>query len=196
MGFFTGTPRNEFADRLPPGQTLYTSFPVLTYGPVPQVSTDSWRLTIDGLVETPISLTWDELMDMPRADMQTDIHCVTRWTKLDTTWTGVWIDDLLARAKPLASAKFLLSECYGDYTSNVPLAETQNHQAMIAHTYNGEPLEPSHGGPARLLIPGLYFWKSSKWVTRLTLSEHDQPGLWEQNGYHNHGDPWREERYS
>jgi DMSO/TMAO reductase YedYZ molybdopterin-dependent catalytic subunit len=195
MGFFTG--RQSAPDgRIPPGQTLYTTFPVLSYGPTPSVPTDDWQLTIDGLVDTPLVLSWDDLMALPQSEVTTDIHCVTRWTKLDTVWQGVWLDDIFARAGVKPTATHLLASSYGGYTTNVPLAEVTAQKAMIAHTYDNSPLTPEHGGPARLFVPALYFWKSAKWVNRLTLLDKDQPGFWEQYGYHNHGDPWKEERYS
>ena len=196
MALFQGKPKSDDG-RIPPGQYRERGFPVLSYGPTPEIDTSEWKLEIDGLVERTLSFTWDELMAMPQAEWTTDIHCVTRWSKLDTVWQGVWLDDLLTRAggaKP--NATHLLASCYGGYTTNIPLDEIINKQSMIAHTFDGKPLPAEHGGPARLLVPHLYFWKSAKWVNRLTLLDHDEAGFWEVNGYHMHGDPWTEERYS
>lgn len=195
MAFFTGNPSRR-SDRLPPGQTLYTSFPVLSYGPAPTIDTAQWQLQVNGLIEQPLQLSWTDLMALPQAEHTTDIHCVTRWSKLDTIWRGVWLDDIFQQAGVRPEAAFLLAGSYGDYTTNLPLDEVTGHKAMIAHTFDGAPLPQQHGGPARLLVPALYFWKSAKWVNRLTLLERDEPGFWEQYGYHNHGDPWKEERYS
>jgi DMSO/TMAO reductase YedYZ molybdopterin-dependent catalytic subunit len=195
MALFQGrqTPANN---RIPPGQHEVHDWPVLSYGPTPHINTDEWGLDIDGLVDKPVSFSWDELLALPQSEWKTDIHCVTRWSKLDTIWQGVWLDDLFAKSGVKPEAKFLLASCYGGYTTNVPLDEIMNHQAMVAHTFDGKPLPAEHGGPARLLVPHLYFWKSAKWVNRLTLLDHDQAGFWEVNGYHMHGDPWTEERYS
>jgi DMSO/TMAO reductase YedYZ molybdopterin-dependent catalytic subunit len=196
MALFQGKPTPNDG-RIPPGQYRERGFPVLSYGPTPEIDTTEWKLEIDGLVEKPLTFTWDELLAMPQAEWTTDIHCVTRWSKLDTVWRGVWLDDLLARGGGAKSnATHLLASCYGGYTTNVPLAELVNKQSMIAHTFDGKPLPAEHGGPARLLVPHLYFWKSAKWVNQLTLLDHDEPGFWEVNGYHMHGDPWTEERYS
>ncbi len=133
---------------------------------------------------------------MQQTEKTTDIHCVTRWSKLDTVWRGVSLDELFARAGLKPEATHILASCYGGYTTNLPLADVTDGKAMVAHDFDGKPLEAVHGGPARLFVPHLYFWKSAKWVNRITLLDHDQPGFWEVNGYHNHGDPWTEERYS
>lgn len=168
---------------------------MLSYGPTPYIDTAQWQLDIDGLVDKPLNISWDELMKFPQSEWKTDIHCVTRWSKLDTVWRGIWLDDLFAGLNIKPESTHLLASCYGGYTTNIPLDEVMNHQAMIAHTFDGKPLPAEHGGPARLLVPHLYFWKSAKWVNRLTLLDHDEPGFWEINGYHMHGDPWTEERY-
>lgn len=194
MSLFQG--RRETNDRIPPGQHEVYDWPVLSYGPTPHIETSQWRLDIDGLVGTPLTLSWEDLLALPQREWKTDIHCVTRWSKLDTVWQGVWLDDIFAQTDVKPGAKFLLASCYGGYTTNIPLDEVLNKQAMIAHTFDGRALPREHGGPARLLVPHLYFWKSAKWVNRLTLLERDEPGFWEVNGYHMHGDPWREERYS
>jgi DMSO/TMAO reductase YedYZ molybdopterin-dependent catalytic subunit len=181
------------AARLPPGQYLTPDFPVLTAGPTPHTPTDRWSLTIDGLAERSVTWSWEELLALPQETFTTDIHCVTKWSKLDTTWTGVSIDTLLEQVE--TEAEYLTAWSDGDYTTNLALEDVTDGRAWIAHTYEGEPLAPEHGGPARLLVPHLYFWKSAKWVRRLTLTPDDEPGFWEAAGYHNHGDPWREQRY-
>ena len=196
MGLFQGKRDNQDNDRIPPGQYLERGFPVLSYGPTPQVDTADWSLTIDGLVEHEITLTWDDLLALPHVEKKTDIHCVTRWSKLDTVWQGVSLDELFARAGVKPEATHILASCYGGYTTNLPLSDATDGKAMVAHIFDGKPLAAEHGGPARLFVPHLYFWKSAKWVNRITLLDHDQPGFWEVNGYHNHGDPWTEERYS
>ena len=179
--------------RRPPGQYITQRFPVLTYGPNPAFDLGEWSLAISGEVEEPFALRWDELMALPQVEVTTDIHCVTRWSKLDTTWTGVSLDTLLDGID--TEAAYVTAWSDGDYTTNLPLEEVTGGQAWVAYEYGGEPLEPEHGGPARLLVPHLYFWKSAKWVRGLTLTVEDEPGFWEALGYNNHGDPWREERY-
>ncbi len=195
MGFFSGKAENR-NDRLPPGQTLYTSFPVLSYGPTPHIEHTDWQFTLDGLVDDPVTLSWDDLMKLPQSETTTDIHCVTRWSKLDTKWRGVWLDDLFSLVHVKKDATHMLAKSYGGYTTNLPLDEVIGHKAMIAHTFEGSDLTIEHGGPARLFVPALYFWKSAKWVNSISFIDHDVPGFWEQYGYHNHGDPWKEERYS
>jgi DMSO/TMAO reductase YedYZ molybdopterin-dependent catalytic subunit len=182
--------------RVPPGQYVVTDWPVLSAGPTPDVPTDQWTFTVDGLVEKETTWSWQEMLELPQSEWKTDIHCVTRWSKLDTIWEGVWLEEFLNVAKSKPEATYILASCYGGYTTNLPLAEALNKQAMIAHTFDHQPLPAEHGGPARLLVPHLYFWKSAKWINRITLLNHDQPGFWEQYGYHDHGDPWKEERYS
>jgi DMSO/TMAO reductase YedYZ molybdopterin-dependent catalytic subunit len=179
--------------RVPPGQYVTPDFPVLSIGPTPRVSLDDWDFTIRGAVDEPVSWTWEELIALPSETFTVDIHCVTKWSKLDTTWTGVSVDTLLEGIE--TTAEYVLAWADGDYTTNVPFDEITGEQAWIAYQYDGEPLEPEHGGPARLLIPHLYLWKSAKWVRGLELREDDEPGFWEVNGYNNHGDPWKEQRY-
>jgi DMSO/TMAO reductase YedYZ molybdopterin-dependent catalytic subunit len=181
------------ASRLPPGQYLTPDFPVLTAGPTPHTPPDTWSLTLDGLVDRAVTWSWDELLALPQETFTTDIHCVTKWSKLDTTWTGVSVDTLLEHVE--TEAEYLTAWCDGDYTTNLALEDVTDGRAWIAHTYEGEPLAPEHGGPARLLVPHLYFWKSAKFLRRITLTPDDEPGFWEAAGYHNHGDPWREQRY-
>jgi DMSO/TMAO reductase YedYZ molybdopterin-dependent catalytic subunit len=184
------------ASRIPPGQYLTRDFPVLSAGPTPRVDTATWQFTIDGLVANPVSWSWDEIQALGTRDFTVDISCVTKWTKLDTRWTGVSVDTLLEAVELDPAARFVVAHSYGGYTTNLPLADVLNGQAFVAWSYDGQPLEPAHGGPARLVVPHLYFWKSAKWVRGLRLLADDDPGFWESLGYHNHGDPWREERYS
>ena len=184
------------ASRIPPGQYLTRDFPVLSAGPTPRVDTATWQFTIDGLVANPVSWSWDEIQSLGTRDFTVDISCVTKWTKLDTRWTGVSIDTLLESVQLDPAARFVVAHSYGGYTTNLPLADVVNGQAFVAWGYDGQPLEPAHGGPARLVVPHLYFWKSAKWVRGLRLMADDEPGFWESLGYHNRGDPWREERYS
>ena len=179
--------------RVPPGQYVETGFPVLSAGPTPHTPLDQWSFTINGLVDAPRTWTWDELAALPHETVTVDIHCVTKWSKLDTTWTGVSVDTLLEGLE--TEAEYIVAWCDGDYTTNLPLEDVTGGRAWVAHTYDGEPLEPEHGGPARLLVPHLYFWKSAKWLRRITLRTEDEPGFWESVGYHNYGDPWREQRY-
>jgi len=179
--------------RVPPGQYVTKDFPVLSAGPTPRTQLSNWSFTIRGAVGDPIVWTWDEFRALPRESARVDIHCVTKWSKLDTHWTGVSIDTLLDGVE--TSAQYVLAFCDGGYTTNVPLEDLTGGKAWIAYEYESEPLEPAHGGPARLLVPHLYFWKSAKWVRGLELGEQDEPGFWERYGYHNYGDPWREQRY-
>lgn len=181
--------------RIPPGQYLTSKFPVLTYGRNPKVDLGSWTLGIDGAVERPFSVTWAEFMALEQTTLTTDIHCVTRWSKLDTTWTGVRVRTLLDRAGIKPEGKFVLAHSDGGYTTNMPLELLYDDDVLFAHTYGGEPLEPDHGAPMRLLVPKRYFWKSAKFLRRLEILTEDKQGFWELNGYHNDGDPFREERH-
>jgi DMSO/TMAO reductase YedYZ molybdopterin-dependent catalytic subunit len=191
-----GSKRTEAdPNRIPPGQYVVRDWPVLTYGPTPRTPIDQWSLEIDGLVETPQKWNWDEFRVLKHSSITRDISCVTRWTKFDMEFEGVSLDELFALAKPKHEAKFILASCDGDYTTNLPLDEVIDGKAMVAFNYEGAPLTPEHGGPARLVVPALYFWKSAKWIRKITLMDHDQSGFWEINGYNNHGDPWKEERY-
>lgn len=180
--------------RLPPGQSPTEKFPVLSLGPTPQVPTGTWSLSVHGQVDEPFALRWDELLALPQAELTTDLHCVTRWSKFDTRWRGVRVRELIERARPRPAATHVLVHAFGGYTTNLPLDALLGDDVLIAHSFGGEPLEPDHGGPARLLVPQRYLWKSAKWVSALELLDHDEPGIWERNGYHNEGDPWREER--
>jgi DMSO/TMAO reductase YedYZ molybdopterin-dependent catalytic subunit len=192
---FRGRRRTDVdASRVPPGQYVVDpDFPVLSAGPTPEISLDAWSFTIDGEVESPVSWRWDEFQALPSETFTVDIHCVTKWSKLGTEWTGVSLDALLEDVE--TSAEYVVARSEGGYTTNMPLADITDGQAWIAYRFDGQDLEPEHGGPARLLIPHLYFWKSAKWIRGLTLSGEDEPGFWETLGYHNYGDPWREQRY-
>lgn len=180
------------AGRLPPGQYLTPGFPVLSYGPTPDVPLNEWRFEIRGIA-VPRAWTWQEFMALPAEDVTVDIHCVTKWTKLDTVWRGVSIDTLLDGQE--VGGRFAMARSYGGYTTNLALSDLAGGKGWVAYRYDGQPLEPEHGGPARLLVPHLYFWKSAKWVRGLDLIDEDAPGFWEGYGYHNRGDPWREQRY-
>jgi DMSO/TMAO reductase YedYZ molybdopterin-dependent catalytic subunit len=190
---FRGRRRDVDPTRVPPGQYVTPDFPVLSAGPTPRVALDEWSFMVDGAVDEAASWTWDELRALPAETFTVDIHCVTKWSKLDTTWTGVSLDVLLEAVG--TAADYVTAWCDGGYTTNLPLEDLTGGRAWVAYEYDGEPLEPEHGGPARLLVPHLYFWKSAKWVRGLTLTELDEPGFWEAVGYHNYGDPWKEQRY-
>jgi DMSO/TMAO reductase YedYZ molybdopterin-dependent catalytic subunit len=181
--------------RVPPGQYLTEKFPVLTLSRNPKFDLDDWDLRVDGEVEAPLSLTWDQLQGLPQAEVTVDIHCVTRWSKLDTTWRGVRLRDLLERAAPTARGTHLMAHCDGGYTTNLPLEAVMADEVLVAHTYAGRPLERDHGAPLRLLVPKSYFWKSAKFLRRLEVMSGDRMGFWELNGYHNDADPWREQRH-
>jgi DMSO/TMAO reductase YedYZ molybdopterin-dependent catalytic subunit len=184
------------AGRIPPGQYLTEKFPVLHYGSVPNTDLAKWDFKVFGLVDAPFSLTWAEFKTLPRKTVHTDIHCVTRWSKLDTTWEGVAIQEILGLAQVRPTATHAVSHAEQGYTANLPLSVLDDDDVLLADTFNGQPLEKEHGWPLRLVVPKKYFWKSSKWIRGLEFLDHDQPGFWERYGYHNDGDPWREERFS
>jgi DMSO/TMAO reductase YedYZ molybdopterin-dependent catalytic subunit len=192
-GFRRRGPVERDGTRIPPGQYLARDFPVLSAGPTPRTPLDEWSLTLDGAIDEPRRWSWSEFVALPSETFTVDIHCVTKWSKLDTRWTGVPVDVLLDGVE--SAAGFVTAWCDGGYTTNVPLEDVAGGRAWVAYQYGGEPLEPEHGGPARLLVPHLYFWKSAKWLRSLTLTVDDEPGFWETYGYHNYGDPWREQRY-
>ena len=176
-----------------PASTSRRTFRCSRRGPTPHTPPEQWSFTIEGEVERPASWTWQEFLSLPSEALTTDIHCVTKWSKFDTTWRGVSLDTLLGTVQ--SSARYLTAWCDGGYTTNLALEDVAGGRAWIAYEYDNEPLEPEHGGPARLLVPHLYFWKSAKWVRGLRLTRDDHPGFWESYGYHNHGDPWLEQRY-
>ncbi|HXO06507.1 MAG TPA: sulfite oxidase-like oxidoreductase [Solirubrobacteraceae bacterium] len=179
--------------RVPPGQYVTRDFPVLSAGPTPHTPLPQWSFTVDGAVAEPASWTWEEFLELPAETVTTDIHCVTKWSKLDTAWRGVRVQTLLDRIE--TAAGYVTAWSDGGYTTNLRLDDVVDGRAWVAYMYDGEPLESEHGGPARLLVPHLYFWKSAKWARGLTLTDADEPGFWENYGYHNHGDPWLEQRY-
>jgi DMSO/TMAO reductase YedYZ molybdopterin-dependent catalytic subunit len=183
--------------RLPPGQYETRDFPVLSAGPTPRVSLATWDFTIRDGAGHSIRWSWDELQSLPHDTPTVDIHCVTKWSKFGTHWEGISVDTLLdgARAAGVADGQFVLAFCDGGYTTNLPLADVTGGKAWIAFGYDGAPLPPEHGGPGRLLVPHLYFWKSAKWIRGLRILERDEQGFWEKLGYHDRGDPWREQRY-
>jgi len=190
---FSGRSR-EHNPELPPGQFLTEDFPVLSAGPTPRIDTDEWEFTITTENGTVHRWSWADLMALPIEDVATDIHCVTRWSKLGTSWRGVSLDTLFAGVD--TGYGYTMAHSYGGYTTNVPLADLLGGKAWVAFEFDGQPLDPEHGGPARLLVPHLYFWKSAKWVRGIEMHKGDDPGFWEQNGYNIYGDPWLEQRYS
>jgi DMSO/TMAO reductase YedYZ molybdopterin-dependent catalytic subunit len=188
---FTGRGRRDV--QLPPGQYLTEDFPVLSAGPTPRVDLDQWEFVITTETGQRRRWNWSELRALPAETVTVDIHCVTKWSKFGTTWEGVSLDTLLADVD--TAADFALAQSYGGYTTNLPLEDLIDGRSWVAYRYDGDELEPEHGGPARLLVPHLYFWKSAKWVRGIQLRLDDQMGFWESLGYHNYGDPWREQRY-
>jgi DMSO/TMAO reductase YedYZ molybdopterin-dependent catalytic subunit len=181
--------------RLPPGQSLTQKFPVLTYGPTPPFDPATWDLKVFGDVEKEMRWTWDEFTKLPTKTVKTDIHCVTRWSKFDTVWEGVPFRDFVALFGLKPSARFVIAHCEYGYTTNTPLEAMLDDDVLLAYKYDGKPIEPDHGWPVRTLVPKLYFWKSAKFLRALEFSPVDKPGFWEQGGYHNNGDPWKEERF-
>ncbi len=182
--------------RVPPGQYVTEKFPVLHYGSVPRVDLARWDFRVWGDVDSAFTLTWDQLQALPRKTVETDIHCVTRWSKLGTTWEGVPIQEILSLAQLRPSARFVVAHAEQGYTANLPLEVLDDDDVLLADTFDGKPLEKEHGWPLRLVVPKRYFWKSAKWIRGLELLDHDVPGFWERYGYHNEGDPWKEERFS
>ncbi len=196
-GFTGRRPDKPVAERLPPGQYLTDDFPMLQLGPTPRIDLARWRFVLRQGAKPLKSWSWQEFDALPRTRWTGDIHCVTKWSKFDTAWEGVSVDDLLAAAGlEAAPTAYLLAEGFDDYTTNVPVADLTGSRGMVATRYAGETIPPDHGGPARLLVPHLYFWKSAKWVKGLRFTEKDEAGFWELRGYHMYGDPWREQRFS
>jgi DMSO/TMAO reductase YedYZ molybdopterin-dependent catalytic subunit len=181
--------------RVPPGQYVTDRFPVLHAGVTPRVDVSKWDFQIDGLVETPASFTYQQMLDMPQVSRSFDIHCVTKWSKLDTVWEGVAVSEVMSKVKLAPGVTHVLVMAEQGFTANLPLSDFVRKENLFAHRFGGEPLEPDHGWPLRLVVPHLYFWKSVKWVRGLKFLDHDTPGFWERNGYHMYGDPWREQRY-
>jgi DMSO/TMAO reductase YedYZ molybdopterin-dependent catalytic subunit len=195
MAFGRRADLDRYGDRVPPGQRVTEGWPVLSYGGTPRIDLKDWRFAIAGLVEREVSLTWEEFNALPQVNLANDIHCVTGWSKLDNEWAGVRFRDVAGLARPKPEARHVMVHSYGGYTTNVPLADLMRDEVLFAHTHNGKPIEPEHGGPLRLVVPHLYFWKSAKWVRGLLFMADEKPGFWEMYGYHIRGDPWNEERY-
>ena len=181
--------------RVPPGQYVTDRFPVLHAGVTPRVDLAQWDFRVEGLAGEAITWTYQEMLDMPQTERTFDIHCVTKWSKLDTIWRGVAVTDVMSRLSPAPGASHVLVLAEQGFTANIPIADFVRPENLFAHTFGGAPLEPDHGWPLRLVVPHLYFWKSVKWVRGLRFLDHDTPGFWERNGYHMYGDPWREQRY-
>ena len=192
----TGTTGDPEADRLPPGQRLVQDFPVLDLGVQPDLTPANWRLRLEGLVMAPLRLTLDEFMALPQAERVNDIHCVTQWSRYDNVWQGVAIATLLEMARPKDEARFVAMTSYDGYTTSLAIEDFARAENLFAHGWAGERLERQHGGPVRLVVPHLYFWKSPKWITQIEFLREDRPGFWEVRGYHHRGDPWKEERYA
>jgi DMSO/TMAO reductase YedYZ molybdopterin-dependent catalytic subunit len=194
--FITGRVSRPETDRLPPGQHLVKNWPVLDLGEQPVISTDIWRLEVGGLVETPLDLDWTAFQAIEQNTYVSDIHCVTTWSRYDNTWQGVSTHDLLDLAMPKAQATHVMLTSYDGYTTNLPLIDFAADDAVLATAWEGQPLTVEHGGPMRLIVPHLYFWKSAKWLRRIDFMPADAAGFWERNGYHMYADPWREQRYA
>jgi DMSO/TMAO reductase YedYZ molybdopterin-dependent catalytic subunit len=183
-------------NRTPPGQTLTEKWPVLTYGLTPRFDPRRWTFRCFGLVEREVTFTWEEFLALPRVTIASDVHCVTRWSKLDNVWEGVHVGEIMRRVRPLPEARFVMEHADPDYTTNIALEDLVDDDVLLALKHDGRDLEPDHGGPLRLVVPKLYFWKSAKWLRAFEFLDVNPPGFWEQNGYHMHADPWKEERYS
>lgn len=194
--FLTGRIARPESDRLPPGQHLVKNWPVLDLGQQPFVPLGSWRLDVAGAVENPVSWDWETFRAQPQTRETTDIHCVTTWSRYDNDWEGVSTRDLLAAVMPKDTARYVMLHSYDGYTTNLALEDFAAEDAMLVHSWQDEPLTVEHGGPMRLMVPHLYFWKSAKWLQKIEFRTADKRGFWEENGYHNHADPWMEERYS
>jgi DMSO/TMAO reductase YedYZ molybdopterin-dependent catalytic subunit len=194
--FLTGRTARPESERLPPGQHLVRGWPVLDLGEQPEISRNDWRLTIDGAVEHPAIWSWEAFLRQPQTESVSDIHCVTTWSRYDNHWTGVATRDLLDAVSPKPEARFVVLHSYDEYTTNLTLEDFASPDALLACSWEGAALTREHGGPVRLIVPHLYFWKSAKWLQRIEFRARDERGLWEVNGYHNRGDPWQEQRYS
>jgi DMSO/TMAO reductase YedYZ molybdopterin-dependent catalytic subunit len=197
-GFRGRRPPSDRERRIPPGQYEERGFPVLSAGPTPRTPLSKWSFEMRGVGGTTARWTWDEFQALPHEKITRDIHCVTKWTKLDTVWEGISVDTLIAEGakRGVATAPFIVAFSDGGYTTNMPVDDVTGGKAWVAFGYDGQPLHPEHGGPARLLVPHLYFWKSAKWVRGIQFTAQNEPGFWEVNGYHDRGDPWREQRYT
>ena len=194
--FLTGRITRPEDQRLPPGQHLTKDWPVLDLGVVPPVSRERWRLDVYGAIENPVFWTYAEFAAQKQAQFTSDIHCVTTWSRYDNQWEGLATRELLAACRPRDDARFVVLHAFDGYTTNLPLDDFAAEDALLAHSWSGQPLSEEHGGPVRLVVPHLYFWKSAKWISGIDFLPADKPGFWEVNGYHMRGDPWAEERYS
>ena len=188
--------RETYGDRLPPGQKVVEDWPVLTYGGAPRIDPGAWRLRVFGAVDREVEFDWEQFRSLPAATVKCDIHCVTSWSRMDNEFEGVLFQELLSHFKPLPSATQVMAHCYGGYTTNVPLSDLMRENVLLAYMHDGRELTSSHGGPVRLVVPHLYFWKSAKWLRGLQFMDKEEAGFWEMYGYHMRGDPWKEERYS
>jgi DMSO/TMAO reductase YedYZ molybdopterin-dependent catalytic subunit len=187
-------PDQGYGERVPPGQFVTNKFPVLTYGPEPKIDIKTWRMRVFGLVDREVSLDWDQFAALPWQTVEADFHCVTQWSALDQTWEGVWLADLVELAGVSADSNFVMAHCFGGYSTNLPL-DIALEEGLLVHKQDGKPLGKSHGWPLRLVVPSLYGWKSAKWVNGIEFMAEDAPGFWEQRGYNNNADPWKEERF-
>ena len=192
----TGKPGDKERDRLPPGQRIVKDWPVLDLGVTPKLDLEKWRLRIDGVVESRVIWNWNDFLSQPHLEVTSDIHCVTGWSRYDNRWVGVSASHILSLVKPSSQAKYCIFYSRDGYTTNVSLERFAEDNVMLVFKWNGDVLSAAHGGPVRILMPDWYFWKSAKWLRRIEFSEDDKPGYWEIRGYHNEGDPWKEERYS
>ncbi len=188
--------REQPAGRVPPGQKVVDGWPVLSYGSVPEIDLKTWQFRIWGEVEEEVTFTWEEFIALPKVALTSDVHCVTQWSKLDNVWEGVASREVMKHVRPKPDARHVMVHSYGGYTTNIPLADLDDDDVLFAYKHDGEDLAPTHGGPLRLVVPKLYFWKSAKWVRALYFMRGDRPGFWETYGYHMRGDPWKQERYS
>lgn len=195
MGKYFRKPNTSEKQRVPPGQHLANQFPVLTYGETPHITPQDWQLKVWGLVKEQ-TFVWSDILALPQSTFTADFHCVTHWSKLDVSWAGFAVSELMQLIELQPSVTHVMQHCYGGYTTNLTLNDFLHEQAFFAHTLNGEPLPMDHGGPLRLVVPHLYAWKSGKWLNGLEFLDHEQLGFWEENGYHRRGEPWSEERYS
>ena len=192
----TKADREKFGDRVPPGQRVVSGWPIMTYGATPRIDLEKWRFRVWGEVEEEVTFTWEEFMALPKATITVDIHCVTQWSKMDTTWEGVPFREVMKHIRPKPGASHVMVHCHGGYTTNLPLEDLMDESVLLAYKHDGQDLTPEHGWPLRLVVPKLYFWKSAKWVRGLRFMDRNRPGFWEMYGYHERGDPWKEERYS
>ena len=195
LGRITRIGQNRGDVDAPPGQFVTEKFPVLTFGPTPRIPTADWRFKVFGLVEEKLNLDWEQFNDLPQVTLDAEFHCVTQWSKLQNTWQGILFTDLIKLITPKPEARYVMAHCYGGYTANVALDVLLDDDVLFAHSHDGRPLSPEHGGPMRLVVPKRYGWKSAKWVNGLEFMAQDAPGFWEVRGYHMEGDPWKEERF-